>query len=109
MVLSAGMGFSSRASSDTFNSTPLLLQRQMLGQLRYFLAVHYSWPNLRRIGGEPFLPVEHRAGSHHQAESDASGRVQPLHAGCESHPHPHPSAGYSVCPATLQARRPLGV
>ncbi len=61
------------------------------------------------IPGESVLPAEHLKGSHHQAEGDTPGRVEPLHEGCESHPHPHPSARHPVRPAPLQAPGTLGL
>ena len=55
--------------------------------------------------GQFVFPAEHRAGAHHQAESDSSSRIQPVHESRKSHPHPGASPGNSVRPDSLQARR----
>lgn len=55
--------------------------------------------------GQFVFPAQHRAGAHHQAESDSSSRIQPVHESRESHPHPGASPGNSVCSVSLQARR----
>lgn len=53
--------------------------------------------------GQFVLSSEHRASSHHQAEGDPPGGVQPLHEGGQGHPDPGASSGNPVCPAPLQA------
>lgn len=60
--------------------------------------------HLRSVGQFVF-PAEHCAGAHHQAEGDASSRIQPVHESRESHPHPGASPGNSVRSDSLQARR----
>lgn len=55
--------------------------------------------------GQFVFPAQHRAGAHHQTESDSSSRIQPVHESRESHPHPGASPGNSVRSVSLQARR----
>lgn len=55
--------------------------------------------------GQFVFPAQHRAGAHHQAESDSSSRIQPVHESRASHPHPGASPGNSVRSVSLQARR----
>lgn len=54
--------------------------------------------------GQPLLSAKHCASAHHQTEGDPPSRVESLHEGGQSHPHPRAPAGYPVRLAPLQAR-----
>lgn len=70
--------------------------------LNYSTCVFWSDLHHRVPAGQPVFSAQHCASADHQAEGDSSGRVQSLHEGSESHPHPGASAGDSVRAAALQ-------
>lgn len=65
--------------------------------------IHLSINSSSFYLGKPLLSFEHPTGPDHQTKRHPLCWVHNLHEGSESHAHPHPSAGSSVHPFSLEA------